>query len=88
VTYETSEEATIKSYQLRGNVGDKYDEEDAVVIATHGPNDAREFITTFGLNSPGAQVSLKVFVILETGNEAGSAAMLVERPANVQLLAA
>ena len=62
--------------------------EDVVVIATNAPDDAREFVTTFGLNQPGAEIALKVFVILTTGNEAGSAAMLVERPANVQLLAA
>jgi len=40
------------------------------------------------LNQPGAQVAFKVYVILNTGNEAGSAALLVERPANVELLAA
>jgi hypothetical protein len=36
----------------------------------------------------GAEIALKVYVVLTTGNEAGSAAMLVERPASVQLLAA
>jgi hypothetical protein len=88
VTYEVSSEGMLKSYQLRGNIGDRYDDEDAVVLATHEPNDAREFATTFGLNAPGAQVALKVFVILSTGNEAGSATMLVQRPASVELVAA
>ena len=60
----------------------------ADVVQAHGPEDAREFETTFGLNQPGAQVALKVFVILETGNEAGSEVMLVTRPVNEQLLAA
>ena len=41
----------------------------------------------FGLNQPGAEVALKVFVILTTGNEAGSAVLLVQRPANVLLAA-
>jgi hypothetical protein len=45
-------------------------------------------VTTFGLNQPGAEIALKVFVVLDTGNEAGSAPMIVERPAGVQLLAA
>ncbi len=52
-----------------------------MVIATRGPNDPREFVTTFGLTQPGAEIALKVYVILSTGNEAGSAALLVERPA-------
>ena len=51
-----------------------WDEDDAVVVATHGPNEPREFITTFGLNQPGVQVTFKLYVMLTTGNEAGSAA--------------
>jgi hypothetical protein len=69
-------------------VGDRYDENDAVVIATNAPNEPREFVTTFGLNQPGAEIALKVFVVLSTGSEAGSAPMVVERPANIELLAA
>ena len=88
VVYKASAESMLESYQLRGSVGDAYNEEDAVVLATHGPEDAREFVTTFGLNQPGAQVALKVFVILTTGNEAGSTAMVVTRPASVAALAA
>jgi len=87
VIYDASTDATLHSYQLRGNVGDHYSDEDAMVIATHGPNDPREFITTFGLNQPGAQVAFKVYVILTTDNEAGSASLLVERPAGQQLAA-
>jgi len=48
----------------------------------------REFTVPFGLNQPGAEVELKVYAILTTGNEAGGAAMLVQRPANVLPLAA
>jgi hypothetical protein len=88
VVYTASDEATLYRYELRGNVGARYDESDAVVLATHGPNEAREFVTEFGLNSPGAQVALKVFVVLTTGNEAGSAGMVVERPVSEQLRAA
>jgi hypothetical protein len=69
-------------------VGTDYNNEDAVVIATNLPGATREFITPFGLTQPGAEVAMKVYVILTTGNEAGSAAMFVERPASVQLLAA
>lgn len=88
VVYEASTDAQLHSYELRGNVGEVYSAEDAVVIAAHGPADPREFVVPFGLNQPGAEVALKVFVVLTTGNEAGSAAMLVQRPAQVLPLAA
>jgi hypothetical protein len=88
VVYDASSDGMLKRYELRGTVGDRYIDGDAVVIASHGPNDPRVFTHAFGLNQPGAEVALKVFVVLTTGNEAGSAAMLVERPANIEALAA
>lgn len=39
-----------------------------------------ELLTPFGLGQPGAEMSLKVFVVVATGNEAGSAPMKIERP--------
>lgn len=88
VVYDASTDAALHSYELRGNVGDDYSDEDAVVVATNLPGATREFITPFGLNQPGARVAYNVYVILTTGNEAGSAAMFVQRPASVKLLAA
>jgi hypothetical protein len=88
VVYDASNDLMLERYELRGTVGEHYDEEDAVVIATHTPNETREFITTFGLNQPGAEIALKVFVVLTTGNESGSAAMQVQRPMMMQLMAA
>lgn len=61
--------------------------EDEAVLDTHGPNAPREFLTTFGLTQPGAQIALKVFVILNTDNESGSAPMIVERPVSLPLAA-
>jgi hypothetical protein len=87
VVYDASTDAMLESYELRGSAGDDYNDEDAVVIATNAPGAPREFVTPFGLNQPGAKIALKVYVILTTGNEAGSAAMFVERPASVQLAA-
>ena len=87
VVYDASPEATLHSYELRGNVGEEFSDEDAVVIATNAPGAPREFVTPFGLNQPGAQVALKVYVILSTGNEAGSGAMFVQRPASLGLAA-
>ena len=47
----------------------------------------REFITPFGLSQPGARVELKVYVILTTGEESGSAAMFVQRALSLPLAA-
>ena len=70
----------IKKVQLRGHVGTKWDEELAVTIAEHAPEAAPEFITPFGLTQPGASVVMKVYVINETDNEAGSNAVVTTRP--------
>lgn len=88
IVYSGSSDFQLERYELRGTVGDRYSDEDAIVIATNLPGDPREFVTNFGLTQPGAEIALKVYVVLTTGNEAGSAAMLVERPASSQLLAA
>jgi hypothetical protein len=78
--HDASTDAMISHYELRGNAGDNYNEEDAVVIASHEPGEAMEFITPFALTQPGAKAAFKVFVVLTTGNESGSAEMVVERP--------
>ena len=80
VVYDASTEATLVRYELRGNSGDEYNDEDAVVIASHEPGEPMEFVTAFALTQPGAKAAFKVFVVLTTGNEAGSAEMVVQRP--------
>ena len=87
VVYGASEDAALLHYQLRGTVGEDYDEDDAVALATRGPEEAREFLTKFGLGQPGARIALKVYVILTTGNEAGGAALRVERPLAIPIAA-
>ena len=82
MVYTASNDFQLERYELRGTVGDHWSDEDAVLIATNLPGDPREFVTNFGLTQPGAEIALKVFVVLTTGNEAGSAAMLVDRPAS------
>ena len=57
------------------------------VIASHELGEPIEFVTPFGLTQPGAKVSFKVYVVLTSGNKAGSAEMTVERPVSVQLAA-
>lgn len=78
--YSESTDPMLAHYQLRGHVGDEWDDDLAVVVATNEPGAPREFVNTFGLNQPGVRVVFKVYVILSTGNEAGSAPMLVQRP--------
>ena len=80
VVYGASEDGDLVRYELRGNVGATFKSADAVVIATNQPGDAREFLTDFGLTQSGAKVALEVYVVLNTGNEAGSASMVVTRP--------
>lgn len=87
VTYDASSDVMLSHYELRGNGGDEYSDEDAIVIATNEPGDAREFMTNFGLNQAGAKIALKVYVVLTTGNEAGGGTMIVSRPASVALAA-
>ena len=43
-------------------------------------NRSRTIDTNFAINQAGAIISLKLFVVLTTDNEAGSAAMVVQRP--------
>ncbi len=80
VVHGASTDSMLDSYQLRGHAGTEYDEAYAEVIATHTPAEPREFTTSFGLTEPGVRMVFKVFVILTTGNEAGSAAVSVQRP--------
>lgn len=80
VVYSASDDAALDHYELRGNPGDAYNDDDAVTIDTHLPGDPREFLSGFGLTQAGAHVALKVYVVLNMGNEAGSAVMLVARP--------
>lgn len=80
VVYEASAEPTLAHYVLEGCNGEEFHEEDAVVVATHAPGEPREFLVRFGLTQPGTAAAFKVFVVLTTGNRAGSAAVVVRRP--------
>ena len=51
----------------------------AATLSTTGLTLARVF-TDFALNTPGITAGFKVYVILDTGREAGSVARFVTRP--------
>ena len=80
ISYDASRESTIVRYELRGNPGATYDEDSAMTLDSRNPTESREFITSYGLSLPGSQLALKVYVILASGNEAGSAPMVITRP--------
>ena len=79
-TYAASAAADLKEYQLRGVIGEDWNDDDAVTIATNLPGAPREFTVEFGLTQPGTKIALKVYVVTELGRERGSAVMVVERP--------
>ncbi len=81
LVWDASDNANLKEYEIRYTPGSKYVEDDASVVANVLPGAALELLTLDGLTQPGATATYKVFVILETDNEAGSEAMSVTRPA-------
>lgn len=81
VTHAAVTQAGIKRVALRGNPGTAYQEDDAVTFASHLPGAAPQFVIGWGSVTEGGSLALKVYVINETDNEAGSATLVVTRPA-------
>ncbi len=80
VTFTKSDEAELDFYEVRGVSGEVYDGDDEVVLGKIPKGAARSFRTSYGLDEPGTAASFKVYVVLNTGNEAGSKAVTVTRP--------
>jgi hypothetical protein len=81
ITWNASTDAALEHYEVRGVPGDSYTTDDEVVLATVEPSAAREFVTDFALGTPGLTAGFKVYVVSNTGNEKGSEAVYVTRPA-------
>jgi hypothetical protein len=81
VTHAAVTQAGIKRVALRGNVGTTYEEDDAVTYADHLPAAPPVFVLGWGSVPVGGSLALKVYVINETDNEAGSTTLVVTRPA-------
>ena len=81
VVHTASTDADLDYYELEGTNGDEWNDEDAVNLGRHDPGDPNEFTITFGLTQPDTAVALKVYVVLKSGRRAGTAAMVVRRPA-------
>lgn len=80
LTWGASAEATLDHYEVRAVPGPDYDGEDETVVAAVARDAPRELRTAQFLAAAGSQASFKVYVVLATGNEAGSAAVSVTRP--------
>lgn len=80
VTHSASSEALLSHYELEGCIGEEFLAEDAVFLGRHEPDEPNEFTVQFGLSQPGLKVSYKVYVVLTTGNRAGSDTVVVQRP--------
>ena len=80
LTWTESTDPELASYQVRATPGPEYSAEDETLLASIAPGAPRSYNTAAGLAVPGAAMSYKVYVILNTGHEAGSDPGTVTRP--------
>jgi len=85
LSWTPSSNAALLEFEIRRCLGATWDDASAIVIGNipaGSPPAATptSFSFTSGLNSPGDTVTIKVFVRLTTGNEAGSNAVTITRP--------
>ena len=80
LTWTASADPERQRYEVRSSPGADYLAEDASVITTVLPGEPLTHTATAGFDLPGAAVSYKIYVRLDTGNEAGSDAETVVRP--------
>jgi hypothetical protein len=71
--------ATLSHYELRMSPGATYDSATATVVGNNIPPGTTTFATAAGLAAAGDMASFKLFVILTTGNEAGSNTVTITR---------
>ena len=77
--WEASGEESVESYSLRCCRGDVYDKKRERVVRAVPGNAERVAWVTEGLAGPGSVACFKVYVVLKTGNEKGSGAVVVRR---------
>jgi hypothetical protein len=82
LTWSASADPNLDHYEVRAVAGDDYVADDESVLATIAPPGPLEFSTGFALSAPGLTAGFKVYVVLKTGNERGSEAIYVTRPAS------
>lgn len=80
LTWKASAEPELLAYEVRGVPGESYEAEDEVVLAAVPPEGPRVLLTGFGLGAPGARAGYRVYVVLSSGRERGSAPVYVRHP--------
>ena len=80
ITWAANADADLAHYEVRGAPGDSYTSDDESILATILPDAAREYPTDFALTAAGLTDGFKVYVVLHSGNEKGSAPVYVTRP--------
>ena len=78
-TLTASSNPNLDHYQVRMSIGSTFDAATATVIGNFPPG-TTSFSTTDGLETPGDVASFKLYVVLTTGNEAGSNTVTITRP--------
>ncbi len=80
LSWTESTDPELAGYQVRATPGPDYSTEDETLLATIAPGAPLTYTTAAGLALPGAAMSYKVYVILNTNHEAGSEPGTVTRP--------
>ena len=78
-SWPASTEPTIVEFELQVCIGPTFDAATATVVANLPPG-TLSVSTTFGLAASGDQISAKLYVVLSTGNRAGSNTITITRP--------
>lgn len=79
LTWEASSNPALDSYSIRTAPGPVYKAAEEVVVASV-PTAQNTFATDTGLAAPGSVALFRVYVVLSTGNERGSATVKISRP--------
>jgi hypothetical protein len=79
LSWTASADPDLAGYSVRRSGSDPYNSNTEQVVQSVGPG-VLALSTTDGLGSPGATMRFKVYVVLDTGNEAGSNAVEINRP--------
>lgn len=80
IVWNPSTDPDIDYYDIEGTNGAEWKADDAIHLGRVQAGAPPVFDATFGLTQAGTSVALKVFAVLKTGNQAGSATLVVTRP--------
>lgn len=82
ITWTASDNANLQRYDVRYSPGTEYSTEDEVTLSSVPAAGPLTYDTLEGLTQPGTTALFRVYVVLTTGNEKGSATVIISRPAD------